>query len=184
MFPDDFYYETQVLINVLSYDGEVSPDILGTIGASAALSISEIPWNGPVASVRVGRVDGSYKMNPTFEELALSDMEIIISGTNDSIVMVEGSANFISEDDFIECIKYGHEGIKDIIKLQLELTKIAGKTKMEYIPSAKPDKDLIKAIDLKVKNKISSFNKPKEKRIMETVNRMITRIQTAQEKCL
>ena len=115
LFPSDFFNETQVLINVLSYDGTINPDILGTIGASAALSISDIPWKGPVASVRVGRVEGDFVVNPDFESLEKSDMEIIVSGTSDSILMVEGSADFISEDDFLSSVQYAHEVIKEII---------------------------------------------------------------------
>ena len=123
LFPSDFFHETQVLINVLSYDGSINPDILGTIGASAALSISDIPWGGPVASVRIGRVDGHFVINPNKEELEKSDMEVIVSGTSDSILMVEGSADFISEDDFISAVQYSHEVIKDIVKFNLKWLK-------------------------------------------------------------
>tara|TARA_B100000029_G_scaffold459786_1_gene490218 strand:+ start:16 stop:2094 length:2079 start_codon:yes stop_codon:yes gene_type:complete len=164
LFPSDFFHETQVLINLLSYDGSINPDILGTIGASAALSISDIPWDGPIASVRIGRIDGKFKINPSSEDLENSDMEIIVSGTNDSILMVEGSADFISEDDFISAIQYSHGIIKDVIKMQLDLTKEIGKDKIEYIKSEQMNQDLIDAIENRIKGKISPLNAPKVKK--------------------
>ena len=164
LFPSDFFHETQILINVLSYDGSINPDILGTIGASAALSISDIPWDGPVASVRIGRIDGNFVINPNKESLLDSDMEVIVSGTADSILMVEGSADFISEDDFISCVQYSHEVIKDIIKMQLDLVKEVGKTKIDYIKSEEMNQDLIKLIDTKISGKISVLNDPKNKK--------------------
>tara|TARA_Y100001968_G_scaffold329049_1_gene377521 strand:- start:1161 stop:3242 length:2082 start_codon:yes stop_codon:yes gene_type:complete len=164
LFPSDFFHETQVLINVLSYDGSINPDILGTIGASTALSISDIPWDGPVASVRIGRDnDGKFIINPTKDELETSDMEVIVSGTDDSILMVEGSADFISEDDFISAVQYSHEVIKDIVQLQLDLIKKVGKDKLEYIKSEEMNSELVNAIDLKIDGKISPLNEPKNK---------------------
>ena len=163
LFPSDFFHETQILINVISYDGSINPDILGTIGASAALSISDIPWDGPIASVRVGRIEGEFKINPTDEELLGSDMEIVVSGTSDSILMVEGSAKFISEDDFISSIQYAHEVIKDVINMQLSLVKELGKEKFKYIKGEETDPVLVKAIDSKIDGKISALNDPKDK---------------------
>ena len=164
LFPSDFFHETQVLINVLSYDGSINPDILGTIGASTALSISDIPWDGPVASVRIGRDnDGKFIINPTKEELETSDMEVIVSGTSDSILMVEGSADFISEDDFISAVQYSHEVIKDIVQLQLDLVKKIGKDKIDYIKSEEMDSELVKDIESKIDGKISPLNEPKNK---------------------
>ena len=164
LFPSDFFHETQVLINVLSYDGSINPDILGTIGASAALSISDIPWGGPVASVRIGRVDGQFVINPNKEELEKSEMEVIVSGTSDSILMVEGSADFITEDDFISAVQYSHEVIKDIVKLQLEMVEKIGKDKIEYDRGEPISDELVKAIDSKIEGKISPLNDPKNKK--------------------
>ncbi len=164
LFPSDFFHETQVLINVLSYDGSINPDILGTIGASTALSISNIPWDGPVASVRIGRdEDGKFIINPNKEELATSDMEVVVSGTADSILMVEGSADFISEDDFISAVQYSHEVIKDIVQLQLDLVKKVGKDKLEYIKAEEMNSDLVKVIESKIDGKIDPLNEPKDK---------------------
>ena len=162
LFPKGFYNETQVFITVLSFDGENDGDILGTIGASASLAISDIPWDGPVASVKVGRVNGELIINPTNSVMEESDLSIIISGTKDSVVMVEGEANFISEDDFLTVIQYGHEAIKDIVKLQEELVAECGKAKRE-IPEIEVNQKLNDAIDKLIEGKISDLNTPREK---------------------
>ena len=162
LFPKGFYNETQVFITVLSFDGENNGDILGTIGASASLAISDIPWDGPVASVKVGRVNGELIVNPTNSVMEESDLSIIISGTKDSVVMVEGEANFISEDDFLTVIQYGHEAIKDIVKLQEELVAECGKVKRE-IPEIEVNQELNDAIDKLIEGKISDLNSPREK---------------------
>ena len=162
LFPKGFYNETQVFINVLSFDGENNGDILGTIGASASLAISDIPWDGPVASIKVGRVNGEFIINPTNTVMVESDMSIIISGTKDSIVMVEGEANFISEEDFLKVIQFGHEAIKDIVKLQEELVAECGKTKRE-VPEPEVNQDLNDAIAKLIDGKISDLNSPRQK---------------------
>ncbi len=162
LFPDGFMCEVQILINVLSYDGEHDPDILGSIGASAALTISDIPWNGPIASVRVGKIEDKFIINPTKEQSEISDMEIIVSGTKDSIVMVEGEANFISEDTFLSGIQYAHEAIKDIIKVQIELAEECGKEKKEFIPTELDSKLNDTVLNL-IEGNISSLNDPKMK---------------------
>ncbi len=162
LFPKGFYNETQVFITVLSFDGENDGDILGTIGASASLAISDIPWDGPVASVKVGRVNGELIVNPTNSVMEESDLSIIISGTKDSVVMVEGEANFISEDDFLTVIQYGHEAIKDIVALQEELVAECGKAKRE-IPEIEVNQELNDAIDKLIEGKISDLNSPREK---------------------
>ena len=162
LFPKGFYNETQVFISVLSFDGENNGDILGTIGASASLAISDIPWDGPVASVKVGRVNGELIINPTNTVMEESDLSIIISGTKDSVVMVEGEANFISEDDFLKVIQYGHGAIQDIVQLQEELVAECGKTKRE-IPEIEVNQVLNDAIDKLIEGKISDLNAPQEK---------------------
>ena len=162
LFPKGFYNETQVFISVLSFDGENNGDILGTIGASASLAISDIPWDGPVASVKIGRINGELVANPTNTLMEESDLSVIISGTKDSIVMVEGEADFISEEDFLKVIQFAHKVIKDIVKLQEELVEICGKNKREVtVPEV--NIELENAIDLLIEGKISPLNKPKEK---------------------
>lgn len=129
LFPKEFKNETQIISFVYSYDGENESDILGAIGASAALTISSIPFEGPIAEVRVGKIDGQYIINPTLREIASSDMEITVAGSEDSLNMVEGEANEISEEDFLGAIKFAHENIRKIIKIQNELRELCGKPK-------------------------------------------------------
>ena len=129
LFPKDFKNETQIIAFVLSYDGENDADTLAAVGASAALTISDIPFLGPVSEVRVGRVDGQWIVNPTFQQLQVSDMELVVAGTEDSIMMVEGEAKEISEEDLLVALDFAHQEIKKIVKLQIELQEAIGKTK-------------------------------------------------------
>ena len=153
LFPEGFYNETHIFINILSFDGENNGNLLGTIGASASLAISDIPWDGPVASVSVGRIDGEMIINPTITQLEESELEIIISGTKESIVMVEGESKFISEEDLLSVIQYGHEAIKDIVSLQEELVKECGKAKREVL-KAEVNEHLVLAVEKLIENKI------------------------------
>jgi len=125
----EFPYESQIMASVLSSDGETETDILSIIGASAAINISDIPFNGPIGAVRLGRIDGKFIVNPTFSETDQSDLEIVIAGTENNIIMVEGEAKEISEEEMIEALKYGHEEIKKLIPIQNELREICGKEK-------------------------------------------------------
>ncbi|MFZ5433063.1 MAG: polyribonucleotide nucleotidyltransferase, partial [Calditrichota bacterium] len=132
LFPDNFHQEVQVMISVLSSDGEHDPDVLGTIAASAALSISEIPFLGPVGAVRIGVVNGEYVVNPTNKQLEESLLDLVVAGTDDSIIMIEGEAREVSEDVFLEGIAHAHAEIKRIVALQNELVAEAGQPKREY----------------------------------------------------
>ncbi len=134
LFPDDYRNEVQVIIYVLSADQENDADILGPIGASAALSISDIPFLGPIASVRVGRIDGEFVVNPTFAQLEESDMDVVIAGSADSVAMVEGWSKEISEEDMVSALEFGHNEIKKIVQLQEELVAEVGKPKRVYEP--------------------------------------------------
>jgi polyribonucleotide nucleotidyltransferase len=131
LFNMNFKNETQVISLVYSFDGENEADILGAIGASAALTISRIPFTEPIAEVRVGRINNRIIINPTLSQTEISDFELVVAGTLDSIMMVEGEANEISESDFIEALKSAHEVIKKIIEIQNELRQLCGKPKME-----------------------------------------------------
>jgi polyribonucleotide nucleotidyltransferase len=133
MFPEGFRCETQVMLTVFSSDMENDGDFLGAIGASAALTISDIPFDGPTAEVRVGRIDGALVINPTFSQLAQSDMDVIVAGTKTSIVMVEGEAKEISEQDMLEALKFAHVAIRDICEMQDELRKACGRQKREVV---------------------------------------------------
>ncbi len=131
LFPKDFKNETQIIAFVFSHDGENDADVLAAVGASAALTISDIPFDGPAAEVRVGRVSGQFIINPTLQQLKESDVELVVAGTSDSIMMVEGESKQISEVELLEALKFAHEEIKKIIRLQIELRDEAGKTKRE-----------------------------------------------------
>ena len=130
LFPSEFKNETQVIAFVYSFDGENDADVLGAVGASAALAISDIPFLEPVGEVRVGRIDGKYIINPTFEELQKSDLELVVAGTTTSIMMVEGEATEVSENDILEALKFAHEEIKKIVNAINELAAECGKPKM------------------------------------------------------
>jgi polyribonucleotide nucleotidyltransferase len=137
LFPDGFNKEIQIMINVFSSDGEHDPDVFGTIAASAALAISDCPFLGPVGSVRIGLIDGEYVINPTFKQLETSQLDLVVAGTDDSILMIEGEAKEVSEDVFLEGIRRGHEEIKKIVELQNKLVKLCGKTKFVWTAPAK-----------------------------------------------
>lgn len=138
-FPSDFRNEIQVVATILSADQENPPDILGIIGASAALSISNIPFNDPVAGVRIGRIDGKWVVNPTFQELENSDMDIIAAGKKGSIAMVEAEAKSVPEADILEAFKIAQEEINKLADLQEEMKNQIGNAKMEYEPFSTPD---------------------------------------------
>ena len=129
LFPEGYKDDVQVVITVLSADQENDPDILGTIAASAALTISEIPFLGPIGAVRVGLVNDKFILNPTFEQLETSDLDLVVSGTVDAIMMVEAGANLINEAKMAEAIEFGHDAIKALISLQEQLRAKVGKTK-------------------------------------------------------
>jgi len=129
LFPKGYRFETQIITTVLSVDQENEPDVLAMVGASAALHISDIPFGGPIAGVRVGRIDHRLIVNPTSAELKESDMDIIVAGTKDAVVMVEGGGAFISEEDMLEAIMFAHEAMQPIIKGQEDLYRVLGKPK-------------------------------------------------------
>jgi polyribonucleotide nucleotidyltransferase len=136
LFPEGYKDDVQLVITVLSTDQENLPDVIGTIAASTALTISEIPFNGPVASVRVGRIDGEFVVNPAFSQLADSELDLIVAGTRDAIMMVEAGAKLLPEDVMAEAILFGHRALQPIIDLQEEIQKAVGKAKR--IPYLEP----------------------------------------------
>ncbi len=129
LFPEGYKDDIQLVITVLSTDQENEPDVLGTVAASAALTISEIPFAGPVGAVRIGRIGGEFVVNPTFSELADSELDLIVSGTRDAIMMVEAGAKLLPEDVMAEAILFGHRALQPLIDLQLELQQAVGKAK-------------------------------------------------------
>ena len=133
LFPDDFHAEVFVNIILFSTDGEDIPDALAGLAASAALAASKIPFNGPLAEVRVARIDGQFKINPTFSELEKADMDIMVGATIDNIMMVEGEMNEVSEAEMLDAIKFAHETIKQMCRAQFEFMEELGTTvKSEY----------------------------------------------------
>ena len=134
LFPKGYMSETQVIITVFSADQEIDPDILAMNGASTALAISDIPWNGPIAAARVGYIDGEYLLNPTSSQLEKSAMNLVVAGTESAVVMVEGSTGELSEEVVLEGIFFAHEGIQPLIELQNSLRGEIGKPKREVVP--------------------------------------------------
>ena len=136
LFPKDFVNEVQIIIYVLSSDSETQTDVLAINAASAALSISGLPFKGPVGAVRIGRIDGNFIVNPTFAETKKSDIDLIVAGTARAVTMIEGSSRNVSENDMIGAVELAHLTIKKICKAQEELAGICGKPPIEYIPAA------------------------------------------------
>ena len=134
LFPDNFLNETQIIATVLSADKDHDPRILSMLGASAALEVSDIPFYGPIAGVKVGRVDGRLICNPTTEDLERSDMEIVVAASRDAILMVEGEAAFVSEEDMLEAIFFGHTAMQPVLDAQERLKQLAGVSKRELKP--------------------------------------------------
>jgi len=134
LFPKSFRNDIQVVITVLSADQENNPDVLAIIGASAALSLSAIPFEGPVGAVRVGCLDGELALNPTFTQLADSSLEIVVASTSDALVMVEGEAKEVPDRLILEAIRFGQQANLEIIRLQQQLRQAYGKPKMDFNP--------------------------------------------------
>jgi len=132
MFPEDFKNEVQIVNTILSVDPDNSPEMAAMFGSSLATSISKIPFDGPIAGVRVGRVNGEFVINPTTSEAELSDIELTVAGTVDAINMVEAGAKEVSEEDMLEALMFGHEAIKELCKFQKEIMAEVGQEKMEY----------------------------------------------------
>ncbi|HZG78382.1 MAG TPA: polyribonucleotide nucleotidyltransferase, partial [Paenibacillus sp.] len=131
LFPEGFRNDVQIVSLVMSVDQDCSPEIAAMIGTSAALAISDVPFNGPIGGVIVGRVDGKFVINPTVEQEDKSDIYLVVAGTKDAIMMVEAEANEVPEEDMLEAIMFGHEEIKKIVALQEEFVGLAGREKME-----------------------------------------------------
>jgi len=138
LFPKGFQYETQIIATVLSADPNNEPAILGMIGASTALSLSGVPFAGPIAGARVGRIDGEYVLNPSHEELELSDIDLFVAGSEDAIIMVEGSAREVAEKEVLDAILFGHQSLKPVINLQKEMKAAVG-VKPRTFDLQKPD---------------------------------------------
>lgn len=146
LFPKGFRNAVHVVVTVLSYDGENDPGVLGILGASAALSISDIPFNGPCAGVKVGMIDDEIVINPTIQQLNDSRLELDVAGTSTAVVMIEAGAEEVSEENMMNSIYTGHEVVKELVKLQEEFVNETGKEKMEIVLDVTPE-EIVKKVE-------------------------------------
>ena len=146
LFSEGLRCETQVIATVLSADRENDPDVVAMLGASVALQVSDIPFNGPLAGVRIGRIDGRWVINPTQSQLLESDMDIFLSGSRDAIVMVEGGAKMVPEDEILEALFTGHEAIQPLLQIQEEIRREVGKPKRQ-VPLAELDAAMVRQVE-------------------------------------
>lgn len=157
LFPNGYLNDTQVICSVVSSDGQNVADVLGGFGASAAIHLSDIPFHGPMAEVRVGRVSGEFIVNPTIDELNKSDIDLLIGGTADSVLMIEGEMEEISEKEMLDAIRIGHEAIQKLCSFQEELRKELGREKREFTP---PE------VDAQLKSEVQKLAETKIKEIV------------------
>jgi polyribonucleotide nucleotidyltransferase len=143
LFPDGFKNEVQVFVTVLSADQENDADVLGVVAAAAALGLSTVPWNGPLAGVRVGRVEGNWILNPTFQQLEFSSIDLVVSGSADSIVMVEGGSLEVSEAEMLEALKVAQRGIRELLGIEKQLIDKVGPIQKLKWAKAEPDPVLL-----------------------------------------
>ncbi len=167
LFPEDFKNEVQVTSIVLSVDQECSPELTAMFASSLATCISKVPFNGPIAGVKVGRVNGKFIINPTPEELENSELELTVAGTKDAINMVESSAKQVSEEVMLEALMFGHKAVKELIKFQEKIIKDIGEEKMEY-ETLTPDDEMRKRIESLATKKMDKALRIKDKLKMYT----------------
>ena len=192
LFPEGFRNETQVIAFVLSYDGENDADVLAACGASAALAISDIPFDGPIAEVRIGRISGELVVNPTNEQIKLSDIELVVAGTADSIMMVEGESKEVSEQDLLDALKFAQAEIKKLVALQNELRSETGKVKWaveEKVVDENLKKDVYELAEVKFKEIVYSIlakeeRSAKNKKLSEFVKQSLAEKYPEQEKVI
>ncbi len=159
LFPDNYHADTFVNITMYSADGVEMPDALAGLAASAAIAVSDIPFNGPISEVRVARINGEFVINPTFEQLESADMELMVGATYDNIMMVEGEMNEVSELDLLNALKVAHDAIREQINVVNELAEAAGATvKREYCHEVN-DEDLRKDVHEKCYDKAYAIAK-------------------------
>ena len=162
LFPEGFKNETQVISTVLSVDQDCSPELTAMLASSLAVSISKIPFNGPIAGVKVGRVDGEFIINPTPEELEKSDLDLTVAGTKDAINMVEAGAKQVSEDVMLDALMFGHNAVKELIAFEEKIISEIGEEKMEY-ETLTPEKELVERIESLITEKMDKALRIKEK---------------------
>lgn len=153
LFPEGFLNEVQVMTQVLSSDPSIPSDVLSITVSSAALMISEIPFNGPVAGVRVGRINGNFVLNPSFKELEESDLDLVVAGTDNAVLMIEGVSKFVSEEDMISAVEFAHVYIKQLCELQKEIAAKVAKDKYE-IPEGEDHSQFIQGMENKYEGQL------------------------------
>jgi len=156
LIPKTWAFDTQIIATVYSAQPEVSPETLGALGASAALMISDIPFEGPISEVSVGRVDGEFLLNPSSKQLAMSDIDMTVAGSDTSIMMVEGESKEISEEDFLAALEFAHEKIVELNKLQKKLVDLCEVNKREYNENLPPE-ELVDFLKTKFKSKLKNY---------------------------
>ncbi|MDX1470393.1 MAG: polyribonucleotide nucleotidyltransferase, partial [Flavobacteriaceae bacterium] len=159
LFPKDYHAETQVMIQLMSHDEDVMPDAMAGLAASAAIQLSDFPFECAISEARVGRVNGDLVINPTRDQLKNSDIDMIIGASLDSVMMVEGEMSEISEEDMVEAIKFAHEHIKKQIEAQLRLAEKAGRKDVREYETERSDEELEKKIHDMVYSKVYDIAK-------------------------
>lgn len=154
LFPEGYFNETQVIATVLSFDPENDPEIAAMLGASTALGVSDIPFNNPIAAVRVGRINGKLICNPAYKQQKESDIDLIVAGSQDEIIMVEGGAKMVSEDTLLDAMMFAHDSMQEIIKLQKRIIMEIGEPKMP-VPAVNIDTELVAKVQTFADVKIS-----------------------------
>ena len=154
LFPKDYHAETQLMIQLMSHDEDVMPDAMAGLAASAAIQLSDIPFETPISEVRVGRVDGQFIINPTRAQLAVSDIDMVIGASADSVMMVEGEMSEISEEEMVEAIKFAHEAIKVQCAAQVKLAEAFGKKETREYESEREDEALAKKVEALTYDKV------------------------------
>ncbi|AGF47057.1 polyribonucleotide nucleotidyltransferase [Candidatus Kinetoplastibacterium desouzaii TCC079E] len=167
LFPEGFYNEVQIVVHVLSVDPEIDPDIISMIGSSAALAISGIPFKGPIGAIRVGYLEEEFIVNPTKNQLSHSDLDLVLAGTSDAVLMVESTAKELSESLMLEAIAFGHDQMQVVVDNICELVKEAGKPEWDWEPNCH-DSNLVNLISDNYYSEISSAYNIKEKQKRST----------------
>ena len=177
LFPEGYFNETQIIATVLSLDPENDPEIAAMIGASAALGVSEIPFNNPIAGVRVGRINGKFMCNPTYKQQKESDIDLIVAGSHDAIIMVEGGAKMVSEDELLDAMMFAHDSMQNVIKIKKKMMEEIGKPKMKT-PLINIDNALVSKVkdfaDGKIKEALNIPSKQERYQRLSDISKELT----------
>ncbi len=162
-FPEGYRYETQIVATVLSYDGQFPVEVLASIGASAAVHISDIPFNGPTAAIQVARINGQFVANPSLSQLEEADLDIVVAGTRNGLLMVEGESQFINEDEALAALEFGHQAMAPVFEAQEELRKLVGNKEKRQFKAFAVEESFRKEVEGFLTDKVSAALAVKEK---------------------